>query len=88
MLVVVNIVGRHGIVSIATQNSLGINSWWEWDILYPSRQPRGPPSLLYNMYQVIPRGKAASAWRWPPTLSSAEVKKSRAVLPDVQGGEY
>ena len=35
----------------------------------------GPPSLLYNGYRVIPGGKAAGTWRWPPTLSSAEVKE-------------
>jgi len=29
--------------------------------------PWGPPSLLYNGYQVFPRGKAAGAWHWPPT---------------------
>jgi hypothetical protein len=34
----------------------------------------GPPSLLYNGYWIIPRGKAAGAWLWPPTPSSAEVK--------------
>jgi hypothetical protein len=27
----------------------------------------GPPSLLYNAYQVIPGGKAARAWPRPPT---------------------
>jgi hypothetical protein len=27
----------------------------------------GPPSLLYNGYRVFPGGKAAEAWRWPPT---------------------
>jgi len=32
----------------------------------------GPPSLLYKGYRVIPRGKAAGAWRQPP---SAEVKE-------------
>jgi len=26
-------------------------------------QPWGPPSLLYNRYGVIPRGKAAGMWR-------------------------
>ena len=36
-------------------------------------------SLLYCIYQVIPWGKAARAWRWQPPPSSAEVKKSRAV---------
>jgi hypothetical protein len=30
-------------------------------------RPWGPPSLLYNGYRVFPRGKAAGAWRWPPT---------------------
>jgi len=37
--------------------------------------PRGPPTLLYNGYQVFPRGKAAGAWYWPPTPSSADVKE-------------
>ena len=32
-----------------------------------SDRPWGPPSLLYNGYRVIPGGKAAGAWRWPPT---------------------
>jgi hypothetical protein len=27
----------------------------------------GPPSLLYNVHRVFPGGKAAGAWRWPPT---------------------
>jgi hypothetical protein len=37
--------------------------------------PWGPPSLLYNGYWVFPRGKAAGAWRWSPTSSSAEVRE-------------
>ena len=32
-----------------------------------------PPSLLYKEYRVFPGAKAARAWRWPPTQSSAEV---------------
>ena len=35
----------------------------------------GPPSLKYNGYRVIPGGKAAGVWRWPPTPSSTEVKE-------------
>jgi hypothetical protein len=35
----------------------------------------GPHSLLYNGYRVFSVGKAAGAWRWPPTPSSAEVKE-------------
>ena len=29
--------------------------------------PWGTPSLLYNRYRVFPGGKAAGAWRQPPT---------------------
>jgi hypothetical protein len=34
-------------------------------------RPWGPPSLLHNGYRVSPVGKAAGAWRWPPTLHLA-----------------
>ena len=37
--------------------------------------PWGPSSLLYNGYRDFPWGKAARAWRRPPTPSSAQVKK-------------
>jgi hypothetical protein len=40
-------------------------------------RPWGPPSLLYSGYRVIPKGKAAVAWRgveYPPP-SSAKVKE-------------
>ena len=44
---------------------------------FRTRQDRtwGPPSLLHNGYQVIPRGKAAGAWSWLLTPSSAEVNE-------------
>jgi hypothetical protein len=45
----------------------------------PFRPARGPPSHLYNGYQVFPGGKAAGPWRRPPTPTSAEVKE-RVVL--------
>ena len=41
---------------------------------HPDR-PWGPPSLLYNGYRIFPWSNAAEAWRWPPTLSSANVKE-------------
>jgi len=43
-------------------------------LICPDR-PWGPPSLLYNGYQVFPGSKVAGAWGWPPTQSSAEVKE-------------
>ena len=38
-------------------------------------QSWGPPCLLYNGYGVFTGSKAAGAWRWPPTPSSAEVEE-------------
>jgi len=56
--------GRDNSVSIATrygQNSPGIGSR---DIFHPPPdQPWDPPSLIYNGYRVIPRGKPYGAWR-------------------------
>jgi hypothetical protein len=41
----------------------------------PNR-PWGLPNFLYNGYRVsLSGGKAASAWRWLPTPSSADVKE-------------
>ena len=37
-------------------------------------RPWGPPSFLYIRYRVFPGGKAAGAWRWPRTTSSAEAE--------------
>ena len=38
-------------------------------------RPWGPPNLLYNGYQVFPRGKATGAWHWPPIPPSAKVEE-------------
>ena len=72
-------VGRDTAVGIATRYGLGrqgIESRCGGEIFRtrPDR-PWGPPSLLYNGYQVFHDGKAAGAWRLPPTQSSAEVKE-------------
>jgi hypothetical protein len=37
--------------------------------------PRNPSTLLYNVYRVFLGGKAAGAWCWQPTPSSAKVKE-------------
>jgi hypothetical protein len=50
--------------------------WGEIFCTHPDL-PCGPPSLLYNRYRVIPRGKAAgAAWLSPPTHHSFEVKET------------
>ena len=43
-------------------------------------RPWGPPSLLPHGYRVFPGSKAAGAWRWSPTPSSAEVNPLNAEL--------
>ena len=72
------IVGRDSSVRTSTrygQNGTGIESRWGRDFPHRPDRPSGPPSLLYNEYRVFPGGKAAGAWRWPPTPSSVEVKE-------------
>ena len=77
---VVLIFVRAGIspVSIATRYGLDgpgiVSRGGEIFRTRPDR-PWGPPSLLYNEYRVFPGGKAAGAWRWPPTPSSDEIKE-------------
>ena len=70
--------GRDRSVGIATCYGLdgpGIESRWGGEIFRtrPDR-PWGLPSLLYSRYRVFHGGKAAGAWCWLTTPSSAEVK--------------
>jgi hypothetical protein len=53
----------------------GIESRWGRDFPHPSRPALGPTQPPDNGYQVSLWSKAAGAWRWPPTPSSAEVKE-------------
>jgi hypothetical protein len=70
-------VGRDSSVGIATRyGSDGpvIESRWGRDSPHPSRpalRPTQPPT----QWVPFPGGKAAGAWRCPPTPSSAEVKE-------------
>jgi len=61
-----NLMSRDSSVSIATRyglEGLEIESrWLGRGFPHPSR-----PSLLYSGYWVIPVGKDAGTWRWPPT---------------------
>jgi hypothetical protein len=78
IIIIIIIVGRDSSVGIATPYSLGVpeieSRWGEIFRTHPDR-PWGPPSFLYNGYRVVPGGKAAGAWRWLTTPSSAEVKE-------------
>ena len=69
---------RDSSVGIATRYGLdgpGIESrWWARFYAHVQTGPWGSPSLLYNGYRVFPGGKAAGAWRWPPTPVYAEVE--------------
>jgi hypothetical protein len=63
-------VGRDSSVDIATRYELD-GPGHEIVSTRPDR-PWGLPSLLYNGYRVIPGGKSAGAWRWPPTPHLAQ----------------
>jgi hypothetical protein len=71
--------GRNSSVGTANCYGLdvqGIESQWGRDLPQRPDRPWRQPSLLYNGYRVFFLGaEAASAWRWPPTPSSAEIKE-------------
>jgi len=62
--------GRDRAVGVATVYRLdGPGTESQWGEIFCTRPywPWDPPSLLYNGYRFFPGGRAAGAWRWPPT---------------------
>jgi hypothetical protein len=71
-------VGRDSLVGTATRYELddpGIESRCGRDFPHPSRPALGPTQPPIQLVPGLSRGKAAGAWRWPPTPSRAEVKE-------------
>jgi hypothetical protein len=71
-------VGCDGSVGIATRyvlGGLGIEHRWGRDFPHLSRPALGPTQPPTQWATGLSRGKAAGAWRWPPTTSGAEVKE-------------
>jgi hypothetical protein len=65
-------------VGIATRYGLdgpGIESWRGRDFPHPSRPALGSIQPPVQWVSGLSGGKAAGAWRWPPTPSSTEVKE-------------
>ena len=78
-------VGRDSVVDISASyrpEGRGIESrrWW-WGEIFRTRSDRPwiPPRLLHNGYWVIPGGKAAGVWRWPPTHPQTRSKVKETV---------
>ena len=72
------IVGQDNVVSIVIRyrlEGLGIKTRWVQDFCTSLDQPWGPPSLLYNGYQVLPGHKQPGRGVYHPSPSSAEVKE-------------
>jgi hypothetical protein len=68
----VGIAARYGLDGPGIESRLGGGG--EIFRTCPDR-PWVPPSLLHNGYLVFPGGRAAGAWRLPPTPSCDEVKE-------------
>jgi hypothetical protein len=68
-----------GVIILSGIHWLTATGWtvrgWNAGGGHRSRPALVPPILLYSGYRVLPGGKAAEAWRWPPTPSSSEVKE-------------
>jgi len=70
--------GRDSPVGKTTRYGLegpGIESRWERDFLHPSRTALGSTQPPIQRVPGLVGGKAAGAWPWSPTPSSAEVKE-------------
>ena len=71
-------VSRNSPVSIATRyglNGPGIESPCRRDIPRPSKPALGPTRPPIQRVPGLSRGYSDLKWRWPPILSSAEVKE-------------
>ena len=75
--------GPRSSVGIATGYGLdgtGIESQWKRDFPHLSRPALGPPSLLYNGYQVFPGGKERPGRDANPSPLSSAVGHERVEL--------
>ena len=79
IIIIIIIVDRDSSVGIATRYGLdgpGIESRWGWHFSAPIRTgPGAHPAFCTMRTGSFLGGKAAGAWRWPPTPYSAEVKE-------------
>jgi hypothetical protein len=71
--------GGYSSVGIATRYGLdGPGIEVRWGAIFSAPIQTGPgahPASNTMGTGSLPGGKAAGAWRWPPTLSNAEVKE-------------